>query len=120
MVNQMTLDELLALPVSVDLATAARALGIGRSTSYELIRRGEFPCRVLRLGNSYRIPRADLFLALGMDPAGIHTPATESNAAVSNLMCTAEIRDRIKAAITQQEGAYLLVAVAVPSQSTTS
>jgi excisionase family DNA binding protein len=62
----MTRAELLALPVSVDLTTAARALGLGRSTAYELARRREFPCRVLRVGSSYRVPTADLLRSLGV------------------------------------------------------
>lgn len=65
----LTRAELLALPAVVDVATAARALGLGRSTAYELARRDEFPCRVLRIGSSYRIPTADLLRALGIDPA---------------------------------------------------
>jgi hypothetical protein len=65
--SAMTLDELLNLPVSTDLVTAGRAFGIGRTTSHELARRGEFPCRVLRCGNSYRVPRADLLRALGVE-----------------------------------------------------
>lgn len=60
--------ELLALPVTVDVPTAARALGLGRSTGYELARRGEFPCRVLRVGSSYRVPTADLMRVLGVEP----------------------------------------------------
>jgi excisionase family DNA binding protein len=62
----MILAELLELPVVVDVATAARALGLGRSTGYELARRGEFPCRVLRMGSSYRVPTADLLRVLGI------------------------------------------------------
>lgn len=62
----MTGAELLALPVTVDVATAARALGLGRSTGYELARRGAFPCRVLRVGCSYRVPTADLLRVLGV------------------------------------------------------
>jgi hypothetical protein len=34
----LTRAELLALPVVVDVPTAARALGLGRSTAYELAR----------------------------------------------------------------------------------
>ena len=34
----MSLDELLSLPVSVDLTTAGRAFGIGRTKSFELAR----------------------------------------------------------------------------------
>lgn len=65
----LTRAELLALPVVVDVATAARALGLGRSTAYELARRDEFPCRVLRIGSSYRIPTAELLRVLGVEPA---------------------------------------------------
>lgn len=62
----MTLAELLAMPVTVDIATAARALGLGRSTAYELARRNEFPCRVVRVGSSYRVPTAELLRLLGV------------------------------------------------------
>jgi excisionase family DNA binding protein len=63
----MTRDELLGLPVSVKLwPTAARALGLGRTTAYELARRGELPVPVLRLGSRYRVNRADLLRALGI------------------------------------------------------
>jgi predicted DNA-binding transcriptional regulator AlpA len=64
----MTRAELLALPVTVDIGAAARALGLGRSTGYELARRREFPCRVLRVGSSYRVPTADLLRVLGVTP----------------------------------------------------
>jgi excisionase family DNA binding protein len=47
---------------------AARALGLGRSTAYELARRNELPCRVLHVGSSYRIPTADLLRVLGIEP----------------------------------------------------
>lgn len=46
----MTEDEIRALPVVVDLHTAARALGVGRNTAYELVRCGAWPTPVLRLG----------------------------------------------------------------------
>lgn len=61
----MTRDELLALPVSFDLMVAARALGMGRTLAYDLAKRGTFPTRVLRLGNKYRVTRADLLRELG-------------------------------------------------------
>jgi len=63
----LTLTELLALPLMVDVSTAARALGLSRSTAYELARRGEFPCRVLHVGSSYRVPTAELLRVLGID-----------------------------------------------------
>lgn len=61
----MTRAELLSLPVSVDLVTAGRALGMGRTLAYELARKGQFPVRLLRLGTSYRVPRAELLRELG-------------------------------------------------------
>ena len=62
--SQMTTADLLALPPTIDLVTAARALGCGRTLAYELARRGRFPCRVLRVGNRYLIPTADLLRTL--------------------------------------------------------
>jgi len=66
--DTLTLDELRALPATIDLPTAARALGLGRTKAYELAKRGQFPCRVLRIGGTYRIPTAELLHCLGMDP----------------------------------------------------
>ncbi|MFD4975615.1 helix-turn-helix domain-containing protein [Streptomyces sp. NPDC058424] len=58
--------EVLALPVAVDLITAARALSLGRTTAYDLARRGEFPVPLLRLGAQYRARRVDLLDVLGI------------------------------------------------------
>jgi hypothetical protein len=66
--NPLTLDELRALPATVDLPTAARALGLGRTKAYELAKRDQFPCRILRMGSTYRIPTAELLRYLGVDP----------------------------------------------------
>lgn len=63
----MARSELLALPAAIDIETAGRALGIGRSSSYELTQRGEFPVRVLRLGRSYRVATADVLALLGIE-----------------------------------------------------
>lgn len=63
----MTLCELLSLPLMVDIGTASRALGLGRSTGYDLARRDEFPCRVLHVGSSYRVPTVELLRVLGID-----------------------------------------------------
>jgi hypothetical protein len=65
---RMTQAQLAELPVSFDLTTAGRAWGFGRTKSYELVRQEEFPCPVRRIGNSYRITRADLLRSLGLDP----------------------------------------------------
>jgi hypothetical protein len=65
----MTRDELLALPPAIPLETANRALGISRSNGYALAKRGQYPCRVLRLGNAYRVVTAELHTLLGVAPA---------------------------------------------------
>ena len=66
---QMSVDELLGLPVSVDLVTAARAFGLGRTKAFELAQAGEFPCKVIRVGIKYRVPRSSLLDALGVSDA---------------------------------------------------
>jgi hypothetical protein len=68
---QMTMDELFALPVSFSLMTAARALGLGKSSAYEMAAAGTFPCPVQRYGGQYRVSRPNLFRALGLDPAAV-------------------------------------------------
>ena len=70
---QLTMEELLALPPSVDIITAGRAFGIGRTKAHELARANAFPCKVLRLGTRYRVPRSAIFEALGIDPAAVPT-----------------------------------------------
>ncbi|MEE1776442.1 hypothetical protein AB0I87_03425 [Streptomyces sp. NPDC049952] len=65
-VKGMTRGELLELPAAVDLETGNRALGLGRSKGYELAKRGQYPCKVLRLGNAYRVVTADLLALLGL------------------------------------------------------
>lgn len=72
----MTEDELRALPVSVPLVDAGRALCMGRTKAQDLARRGQFPCTVLRLGGAYIVPKPALLEVLGfpipeipLDPA---------------------------------------------------
>lgn len=61
---------------TVDLITAARALGLGRTKAYELARRHEFPCRVIRIGDTYRIPTPGLLELLGVSGEQRPVPAT--------------------------------------------
>jgi excisionase family DNA binding protein len=69
------LDDLDDLPPTVGVETAARILGCGRTLAYQLLRRGEFPCRVLRLGRRYLIPTHELRRVLGVpDP---HPPSRD-------------------------------------------
>lgn len=64
--SDMTLGEIADLPTVLDLLTAARALGIGRTTAYALARDGGFPCPVIRVGGGYRVPTAGLLQVLGL------------------------------------------------------
>lgn len=70
--DSLTFDQLYNLPTVVDLMTAARALGIGRSEAYRLARDGQFPCRLLRVGTHYHIPTAELLKVLGATPSYHH------------------------------------------------
>lgn len=72
--SSLTRAELLALPAFVGLQTAARVLGLGRNTAYELARRGVFPCRVLKVGHTYRVPGEELRRLAGVDRPHQSTP----------------------------------------------
>jgi hypothetical protein len=50
---------------TVDLMTAAGALGLGRTRAYDLARHDAFPCRVIRIGETYRVPTPGLLELLG-------------------------------------------------------
>jgi excisionase family DNA binding protein len=56
----MSREELAALPTTTTIETAARALGLGRTRAYQLARENRFPCKVIRIGTSYRVVTADL------------------------------------------------------------
>nr|WSW71321.1 helix-turn-helix domain-containing protein [Streptomyces sp. NBC_00995] len=43
---------------------ASTAFGFSRAKGYDLVRRGEFPCRVLRIGRSTRVVTASLLRVL--------------------------------------------------------
>ncbi len=74
------LAELAALPPTIGVEDAGRILGCGRSLAYDLVRRGEFPCRVLRLGTRYLVPTADLLTALGIEPTAVLRVGTKHDA----------------------------------------
>ena len=69
--GRWTRDQVEALGLITDVPTAASVLGVGRSTAYDLIRRGDFPVPVVRLGTRLRVPTDPLlvFLETG-DPTG--------------------------------------------------
>lgn len=70
----LSLADLQRLPAVVDVVTAGRALGLGRTKTYQLAQAGEFPCRVIRVGKSYLVPTAELLSLLGLPPAPAGTP----------------------------------------------
>ncbi len=67
----MTRDELLELPAVVDIPTAAEILGVGRSCAYEMVRTGDWPTPVLRLGRLIRVPTAPLLELLGVEVVSV-------------------------------------------------
>ncbi|KAB7844429.1 helix-turn-helix domain-containing protein [Streptomyces mobaraensis] len=71
--GRLSFTEMFDLPVTVDLRTAARALGIASTTAYRLIRDDEFPCLVLRVGRRYRIPTNELMRALGIEDRPLYS-----------------------------------------------
>ena len=80
---QMSMEELLALPVSFGLKTAAAALGLGQSKVYEYAAAGEIPgdppVPVRQYGHEYRVTRPDLFRHLGLEPGMVRAPEAEAS-----------------------------------------
>lgn len=65
--TSMSTEELLELPAVVDLPTAADVLGVGHSSAYELVRSGQWPTPILRLGRLIRVPSAPLLALVGVE-----------------------------------------------------
>lgn len=72
----LTVAEVMDLPAVVDIVVAGRAFGLGRTTAYALARKGEFPCRVVRVGSAYRVPTAELRRELGLEAVPPHQGST--------------------------------------------
>ncbi len=66
--------------------TAARALGIGRTTAYGLAKKGEFPCKVIRYGDTYRVPTAEI-LRVPERPDTRYTDHREARDGMTNATC---------------------------------
>lgn len=62
----MTHEELMALPVTMTLEQANRALALGRTTGYTLARRGEYPVHLLPRRRGYAVSRYHLYDYLGV------------------------------------------------------
>jgi hypothetical protein len=52
------------LPTVVDLPTAAEMLGIGRTLAYQLVRAGQWPTPVIRIGRLIKVPTQPLMVLL--------------------------------------------------------
>lgn len=76
--QSLTFRELYTLPTVVDLMTAARALGIGRTKAYQLAHADQFPCRIIRVGTNYHVPTSDLLRLLGVTPVPLPRETTEN------------------------------------------
>jgi hypothetical protein len=78
-IKGLTPEEILALDAAVDIPTAGRCFGMGRSKAYELARSDKFPVPVLPLGATFCVTRASILAALGIEDA----PAAPDHAAQS-------------------------------------
>lgn len=67
--RELTLSELRLLPATVNVSTAADAFGISRSHAYELVARGEFPAKIIRVGRRYRVITASIIRTLSDEAA---------------------------------------------------
>jgi hypothetical protein len=74
---RMSAEELRALPPVVDLVTAAAALGVGRTTAYELARSGRWPTPIFRLGGRIKVPTVPLLELLGVSTGAAADPVAD-------------------------------------------
>jgi Ribbon-helix-helix protein, copG family len=65
----MTVIDPEALPAVFPVQTASRVLGIGRNQTYELVKAGRYPVRVLEIGGRFKVSRYDLLAYLGAGQA---------------------------------------------------
>lgn len=71
----LTVGNLLNLPPVTDIVTAGKAFGMGSTKAYQLAKADQFPCKVVRVGGSYRVVTADLLRVLGIQESAEHAPA---------------------------------------------
>lgn len=60
---------------TLSLTTAARILGIHRSTAYDHARKGTFPVAVFRVGSLLKVNKAQLEAYIQGDPPPVAAPA---------------------------------------------
>ena len=59
-------NEVQGRPAVLDLPEAARLLGVGRTLAYQLVREGNWPTPVVRVGRLIKIPTRPLLEYLGV------------------------------------------------------
>ncbi|WP_431997755.1 helix-turn-helix domain-containing protein [Streptomyces fungicidicus] len=62
----LTPGQVAALPAMIPVLDAFPALNIGETLGYSLIKSGEFPIEVIRLGRAFRVRKVDLLAYLGL------------------------------------------------------
>ncbi|MFE2346048.1 DNA-binding protein [Kitasatospora cineracea] len=63
----MRAREVLDLPVTISVVTAARALGMGPNKAYQLIKDGDFPVDMITVGGTKRVLTMALWRFLGLE-----------------------------------------------------
>ena len=76
----VALSGVAGLPMVLDVPSAGRLLGIGRTRAYRLAASGGFPCPVLRVGGTWRVPTAGVLAVLGLTVPGLAEPPAGSTA----------------------------------------
>jgi predicted DNA-binding transcriptional regulator AlpA len=66
-VKTPSLAEIASWGATVDVAQGGRAFGLSKSFSYDLLARGEFPARALKVGGRWRIVTASIVKALSAE-----------------------------------------------------
>jgi len=60
-----TIEAIRALGAITNVQTAGAILGVGRTKAYEMVREGNFPVPVLRLGRRIVVPTPSILALLG-------------------------------------------------------
>jgi len=62
----MNEPDLQALPPVFSVLVASKVLGIGKNQTYDLIRQGTYPVRILKINGRFRVSKYDLLAYLGV------------------------------------------------------
>lgn len=76
--DRPTLEQIRRWPATVDIPTAGWAFGVSRSHAYELVARGEFPARVIRLGGRRCVVTASIVRKLSDEETEAPVSGTRS------------------------------------------